>query len=337
MILNIYTIIMMFAAALTGVLAVPLGIMSFRIFQKWEKPLYAEERTDIENRSYLLLLTAAVILSLKLLTWPFFYVTLQSYIPSIRGAMCIFGVTQFYPSMSSALQLFKPLVFFLIGGWLLLNQLDRKTETSPLFRKKFLFLHLISFMVLIDSLGDLMYFTGFNTGSSVACCTTFFDVPERATAVLPLSILGEAYEKYMLPSYYTMNMSLLALMGVSYRGLQNNKLLPPWMTIAGAILAVLTAVITIFAMFEVIAPELMGLPYHHCIYCMWQYVPDSVLITALFIIGIFSPCWALLLNIMGRHSETDAALKGYIMNLYFFGIISTGASMLMVTIHLMLK
>lgn len=328
---------MMFAAALTGVLAVPLGIMSFRIFQKWEKPLYAEERTDIENRSYLLLLTAAVILSLKLLTWPFFYVTLQSYIPSIRGAMCIFGVTQFYPSMSSALQLFKPLVFFLIGGWLLLNQLDRKTETSPLFRKKFLFLHLISFMVLIDSLGDLMYFTGFNTGSSVACCTTFFDVPERATAVLPLSILGEAYEKYMLPSYYTMNMSLLALMGVSYRGLQNNKLLPPWMTIAGAILAVLTAVITIFAMFEVIAPELMGLPYHHCIYCMWQYVPDSVLITALFIIGIFSPCWALLLNIMGRHSETDAALKGYIMNLYFFGIISTGASMLMVTIHLMLK
>lgn len=337
MILNIYTMTVLFAAALTGAISIPLGIMSFRIFQKWGKTLSAEERTNIENKSYLLLLTAAVILSTKLLSWPFFYVTLQSYVPSIRGAMCIFGVTQFNPSMSSALQIFKPLVFFLTGGWLLLNQLDRKSETAPLFRRKFLFLSVVSVMAFADSAGEVIYFTSMNTETSVACCTTFFDLPERMTAVLPISILGKAYEKYMLPSYYTMNISLMALMGASYLRLKSNKPLLPGTTIAGAVLAVLTAVLTVFAMFEVIAPELMGLPYHHCVYCMWQYVPDSVLLTALFILGVFLPCWAFLLNVMGRHSETDAALKGYIMNLYFFGAVSTGASLLMVTIHLMLK
>lgn len=331
---------MLFAAALTGVLAIPLGIMSFRISQKWGQPLNAEERTDIENRSYLLLLTAAVILSVKLLSWPFFYATLQSYVASIRGAMCIFGVTQFYPSMSSALQFFKPLVFFLIGGWLLLNQLDRKTERAPLFRRKFLLLSVVSVMALVDSAGDLIYFTSLNAETSVACCTTFFDLPERATAILPLSVLGREYEKYMFPAYYISNIALLVFMGVSYQSFRkvlHSQTNTMRITIAGAVLAVLTAAITIFAMFEVVAPGLMGLPYHHCVYCMWQYVPDSVLITVLFIIGVFLPCWALLLNITGRHRETDAALKVYIMNLYFFGTVSIGASLLMVTIHLMLE
>lgn len=340
MILNIYTVIILFAAALTGALAIPLGLMSFRTYQRWGKSLRAEERTDIENRSYLLLLTATVILSIKLLSWPFYYITLQSYVPDIRGAMCIFGVTQLDSSLSSALQLFKPAVFFMIGGWLLLNQLDRKTESSPLFGRKFMFLSVVSVMVLADSAGDFIYFTSLDQGTSVACCTTFFDLPERVTALLPLSILGREYEKYMFPAYYVSNMALIVFMGLSYQRYRNIlqiKKITMRTAIAGAVLAALTAAITVFAMFEVVAPRLMKLPYHHCIYCMWQYVPDSILITAFFIAGVFLPCWALLLTIFGRHRETDATLKIYIMNLYFFGTVSSGVSLLMVTIHLMLE
>ncbi|RJQ47945.1 MAG: hypothetical protein C4538_04675 [Nitrospiraceae bacterium] len=340
MILNVYTIIMLFASALTGILAIPAWFMSYRMYAMWKQSLHAEAKTDIENKSYLLLLMATVIVIIKLLSWPFFYVTLQSYVPEIRGAMCIFGVTQFDPSMSNALQLLKPLVFFLIGGWLLLNQLDRRAETSPLFRRKFLFLHLISFMVIADSVGDFIYFAGLKTEGSVACCTTFFDLPERATALLPLSILGAEYERYMLPAYYSFNVMLVIFMAVSYRGVRNiapdkNNIMGA--TLSGAVLAALTAAVTIFAMFEVIAPRLMKLPYHHCIYCMWQYVPDSILITALFIIGVFLPCWALLLNMLGRHQETDATLRTYIMNIYFAGAVSLSASLLMVTLHLALE
>ena len=78
---------------------------------------------------------AVVILFIKLLSWPFFYATLQSYVPSIHGAMCIFGVTRIQPNMTTIAQILKPLVFFAVGAWLLLNRLDRKTETAPLLKE----------------------------------------------------------------------------------------------------------------------------------------------------------------------------------------------------------
>lgn len=334
MILNAYTIVMLFIAILTGTLAIPLGVLSFRMYQRWGKTLYDDERTAIENRSYLLLHMATVMLFVKLLSWPIFYATHQSYVPNIPGVMCIFGITQLHPYLSSIVQIFKPVVFFSICGWLLLNRLDRGTETAPLFKRKFLFLSVVSIVAFVDSAGDLIYFTTFNIKAFVACCTTFFDIPERATAMLPISILGEGYERYMLPLYYLSNVLLIAFMGISYPRLTPHALR---LTIIGVILALLNAVITIFAMFEVIAPKMMNLPYHHCIYCMWQYVPDTTFMTALFVIGTFSPGWALLLNLMGKHKETAITLKEYLRNLYFLCIVAIGTSLVMVTIHLLFK
>ena len=78
MILNAYTIVMLFIAILTGILAVPLGFFSFSIYKKWGSQLYDEEKNAIVNRAYLLLLMAVVILFIKLLSWPFFYATLKA-------------------------------------------------------------------------------------------------------------------------------------------------------------------------------------------------------------------------------------------------------------------
>jgi hypothetical protein len=345
MIFNAFTIIIFFIALLTGILALILAAFSFRIYQRWGKSLSDQEKSTIENRSYLLLLIAVVILSVKLLSWPLFYVTLQSYIPNIQGAMCIFGVTQAQPHLSSIAQIFKPVVFFFIGGWLLLNALDRTTERAPLFKRKFLFLSFVSFMVLGDSVSDFVFLTSFSTEADIACCTTFFDLPERTTAMLPISILGKDYERYMLPLYYLSNISLFTFTAISYIRLSpgrlfrytimNSNVLCPMIT--GAVLSLLNAAITVIALFEVIAPKIMELPYHHCIYCMWQYVPDSIVMTGLFIIGTFSLNWALLLYITGKHKETVNRMKEYIRNLYFLGLIGIGVSMVMVTIHIFIK
>ena len=344
MIFNAYTIIVFFISILTGILAFILFVFSLRVCLRWGKNLSDEEKSKIENRSYLLLLIAVVILAVKLLSWPFFYVTLHSYIPHIQGAMCIFGVTQTQPYLSSIAQFFKSVVFFSAGGWLLLNGLDSTTETAPLFKRKFLFLSLVSLVVLADSVSDFIYFTTFSTEADVACCTTFFDLPERTTAMLPISILGRGYERYMLPLYYLSNISLFAFTALFYirfsagrfrHTIMNSNVL--YMMVTGAILSLLNASITVIALFEVIAPKIMELPYHHCIYCMWQYVPVSIVMTGLFIIGTFSLNWALLLYITGKHKETVKFMKEYIRNLYFLGLIGTGVSMVMVTILIFIK
>ncbi|MEW6738846.1 MAG: hypothetical protein ACOYU2_01995 [Nitrospirota bacterium] len=334
MILNAFTIIMLFIAVLTGVLAIPLGILSFKVYQKWGNVLYDEEKTAIINRSYLLGLMATVILFVRLLSWPLFYVALQSYVPDVHGAMCIFGVTRLQPNLTGIVQVLKPLVFFSIGAWLLLNRLDRATETSPLFRRKFLFLSIVSVMIIMDSTGDLIYLTGFDVKTFVSCCTTYFDLPERPTAVITESLLGEGYDRYMLPLYYLSGALFIAVQFISYHRMRKGFSHSIKIGIIGFVIAVINAVITVLSMFEVIAPEIMNMPLHHCIYCMWQYSPHSILMTTLFIIGTFSPGWSLILNVTGRDKETTAVLESYLKNLNILGIAGIGASVLMATVHL---
>ncbi|MCL4456289.1 MAG: hypothetical protein M1147_03925 [Nitrospirae bacterium] len=335
MILNAFTIIMLFITVLTGVLAIPLGILSFKVYQRWGNALYDEEKTAIINRSYLLGLMATVILFVRLLSWPLFYAALQSYVPDVHGAMCIFGVTRLQPGLTGIVQVLKPLVFFSIGAWLLLNRLDRATETSPLFRRKFLFLSIVSVMIIMDSAGDLIYLTGFDVKTFVSCCTTYFDLPERPTAVITESLLGKGYDSYMLPLYYLSGALFIAFQFISYHRMRKGFSHSIKIGIIGFIIAVINAVITVLAMFEVIAPEVMNMPLHRCIYCMWQYSPHSILMTALFIIGTFSPGWSLILNIAGRDKETTATLERYLKNLNILGIAGIGTSILMAAVHLL--
>ena len=153
--------------------------------------------------------------------------------------MCIFGVTQAQPLMSGLLQIIKPVVFFLIGAWLLLNRLDRKTETSPLFRKKFLFLSVVSIFVLSDSVIDFLYLTGFDIKVFVSCCTTFFDLPDRGVAGMAVSLLGEGYGRYLLPLYYISGLAFTASQIVLFRRLAGGSL-HRCLSVINAVVTVLT-------------------------------------------------------------------------------------------------
>ncbi|MEK6673610.1 MAG: hypothetical protein AABY42_09080 [Nitrospirota bacterium] len=338
MILNLFTIIMLFMAVLTAAISLPICCLSYMAYRKGRNPLSDHERTEIEDRSYLLMLVAVVVLFLKLLNWPFFYVTLQSYIPNIQGAMCIFGVTQAQPLMSGLAQIMKPVVFFSIGGWLFLNRLDRMTETSPLFARKFLLLGVVSIIILIDSVLDIAFFTGFDIKTFVSCCTTYFDLPERPASAIPVSLFGSGYERYLLPLYYASNAVFILSQAIAYRmtrPLKRDKGITAPLT-AGAVIAVLNAIIGVIVMFEVIAPKVMSIPLHHCIYCMWQYEPHSIIMTALFIIGTFSPGWALTLYLTGRHDETMLFLERHLRLLSVTAIACTGASVAIATLYMIL-
>ena len=85
----------------------------------------------MEDRSYLVLLIMVIVLLIRLINWPFFYATLQSFISDIEGAMCIFGVTQVKPGLNLFLEVLKPINFFsdLEDGSS--STLSRSTKTSP--------------------------------------------------------------------------------------------------------------------------------------------------------------------------------------------------------------
>ncbi len=318
MILNAYSILYLFSTIIIGGLSLLLVGTSLRAYLSLRKRDNIPEH--LQERGSLLLHIAHVILLAEALTLPLFYLTLQSFVPYIQGAMCIFGVTQAQGTLSGIVQVLKVFLFFLIGWWLLLDRLDNKTEHAPLSRKKTLFLFLVSTFIVLDSALQIYYIMGFNVEVDVACCTTVFDLGQRKTSIISSSLLGESYKSGLITLYYAGNLFLILLLWLLYRKRPGTRGVAV-LLLCTTLLSVVNAVVTVTAYFEIIAPAVMNIPEHHCIYCMWQYSPLSVLFTFLFLMGTFTPPWALLLYITGRHRETNQHLPYFIKRLTLSGIV----------------
>ncbi|PIV24047.1 MAG: hypothetical protein COS40_02860 [Deltaproteobacteria bacterium CG03_land_8_20_14_0_80_45_14] len=331
MILNALSITMIFIGALSALLAIWGGISSLILYRKWKRTATPEEKTSLEDRSYLVLLIMVIVLLIRLINWPLFYVTLQSFISDIEGAMCIFGVTQVKVGLTRFLEFLKPTNFFLIGGWLMLHVLDRATKTSPLMRKKLLLLSIISLFVLIDSMGDIFLMIGIAPESLVSCCTTVTDILNRPTRTTPESIFGPEYAQSLQVLFFITHLALMGFIGVTLKFRIFRRLILGLLSL----FAVLNAFVFLLSQIEVFAPRMMHLPFHHCLYCLWQYVPDSIVMFLLFILGTFSVGWGFTTELFGRQGEAADLLPGYLRKIYWFAFFFLSAFLIMLIIHLL--
>lgn len=337
MILNVFSITEVFIGILSGILMTWCGTFSFILFWRRKKPLSLDQKTRIESRTYLVLLMAVVVLVVRLLNWPFFYATLQSFISEIEGAMCIFGVTQVRPLFTKFQEVLKPIAFFFIGAWLLLHKLDQDTKTSPLMGRKLLFLSLLSMVVVVDSIGDAILIMSIKPGVLVSCCTTVTDILSRPTRTLPEAFIGHSYTEILESLYFICNLILMGLIG-SFLWWRKTYTVTPGVKLyllITMILSLLNGFVFILSQIESIAPKMMGLPYHHCLYCLWQYVPDSIVIYILFILGTFGVCWAFTTVLTGEKGEAKSRLPYYVTRLYSLSLFCLTASLAMVVIHML--
>ncbi len=335
MILNALSITLIFIGALCALLAFWGGISSFFLYQKWRRSSTPEERTSLEDRSYLILLIMVIVLLIRLINWPLFYGTLQSFIHDIEGAMCIFGVTQVRPGLTRFLEFLKPIIFFLIGGWFILHILDRATKTSPLMGRKLLLLSLISIFVLIDSIGDILLMIEIAPGTLVSCCTTVTDISNRPTRTTPESLFGPQYAQSLKIIYFASHLLLVGMVGFVLKFKKLEKTFS-WRRGIFAFLflfAFANGILFVLSQIEVFAPAMMHLPFHHCLYCLWQYVPDSIVMYLLFILGTFSVGWGFTTELFGKIGEASDLLPNYLRKIYWFAFFFLSASLLILIIH----
>lgn len=339
MILNVFSITEIFIGLLSTGLMGWVGIQAFRLYLRSDRSARPEDQTLLEDQSYLMLAAAFLVLIIRLINWPLFYLTLQSFIPQVNGAMCIFGVTQVREPLTRSLELMKPLGFFLIGGWLVIHHLDRATPTGPLLGRKLLFLALLSLLVIADSLGDVILFLTLSPSVVVSCCTTVTDIMDRPTSTVPRSLLGTGYRPGLEILYFALNVGLIGLCAFFAwvkkwdRGQRGQRSL---LTVT-ALLSLVNALIFLLVQIESFAPCFMGLPYHHCLYCLWQYVPDTILLYLLFILGTMAPGWAWLVEMVGRKGEAAAFIPRYLKALFALAALTLSASLLMTILHLVIS
>lgn len=338
MIINIYTLIMLFVGLLSLSLGGFLLYATVRVLSRFETIVPLETKSTFEQKGYLIFLLACVVLSVRMLAWPWFYFMLQSFVSEVPGAMCMFGVTQILPSTVTFLQIIKPISFFMMGGWLLCYYVDKSIPTAPLTRKNLFLLLIVCSVLLTDSIADIYYVLRMKPLMSVSCCATFFDVPLRPSAMIPQAIFGRHFQKILFIVYYLTNIALIALLFTT--------LSKKWLSLASlprkvilyslAIIGVINIPVVIYTYLENIAPRLMQLPYHHCIYCFMGngLVPDAPVMLGLFVIGTFAIGWMGILRLFCMVTETQIVTERLLVKVNSLSAFCLLASIMMVTIHL---
>jgi hypothetical protein len=244
---------------------------------------------------------------------------LQSFIPDVPGAMCIFGTTQVRPVLIRSLEVLKPILFFLIGAWFILYGIDRTARTYSLTNRKFLFFWVLCVLAGLDAVGDLVLaITYAPPGIPVTCCTVIGDIQFPVARIKTPPILGTRGGELGTVLYHGIHLLSVGIVaallmtrrwkasGKGHRGAL-------WLSL---LLAISGVVITCVAMIDRIGPTLMKLPHHHCPYCLLQYVPVSIAFLGLELLATYSLGWAFIAGTLGRTEETRAISSERVQKLW---------------------
>lgn len=275
--------------------AVVLGLMaldpSVKIFRRWRKA-DQEERYDLEKESYLTLTVVYIIIAIRMFTVPLYFWTMQSLVPMIPGAMCMWGVFNVLPDLcwpALALKFFFPVMY---GGWLVLALVNNSCKKNQLMKNLMGFFILAVPLLVADSLVDLAVFLKLEP-VYVSCCTSAIDVAARP---IPIAIGGINGQVLLLAAFLGMCCiyAITVFMCLRHRRLE-------WVPLA---LSIMLIPLSVLAMTEVLTPWILRTPFHHCPFCLLMHAPGTTLLMVSFWYALAAPWWVLLTRKLA-HAQTD--------------------------------
>jgi hypothetical protein len=313
MILNAYAVLDGFVALLRLGLGLTVLGLGLAAVLAWVRAPDGAVRAGIEDRYHLLVQGAGLLLVLNVASWPLFYLLLQSYVPQWPGVMCIYGVTRvgdgslgparFLPPLVAAVQVAKPAVVFVSGGWLVLHLVNRGTRTGPLTGWVLLALTAAGLLAAVDAAAELAYIAipKQEEFHSSGCCTGVFDTADR---FLPTALAGVG-EGWLTAAFYATTGATLAVLWAAGRWYSPGRAVPLLLPVLVA--AAVSLVVGAAFLVDVAAPRLIRLPYHHCPYDLVPRAPEGLVAAALFLGGAFAAGWAGVADWAARAPETRPA------------------------------
>ncbi len=346
MILNTFAILDAAVALLSlgvGLLVIGLGATGWRRTRRAAVP---EERAALEDRNYLLSMLALWLLGLNVVSWPLFYLLLQSYVAEWPGVMCIYGVTQvgagsagssrFLPGLLAALQVLKPLEVFACGVWFVLYLLNRATPTGPLLGRLLLVLVLGGTLSVATAGIELAYLVipKKDEAPATGCCTVSTAARAGIWGTIAEIVDQPAAHPWLYAAFYASSgMMVLALAS----HLDRSRRAPSRLALAGLCAGACASLLAAGAFLgEIAAPAVLHLPYHHCPYDLVPRAPDMVIGAALFIGGVFAVGWATVAGWCGRTPEAAIVRPQLIGRLLFLGLCGYVGALVLVSVELAL-
>ncbi len=277
-----------------GALVLTIGVLdtALRIFRRWKKS-NEEEKYELEKDFYLTYSAVVIVLGIRLFLVPLYFWTLQSLVPAIPGAMCLWGVFNALPELAWPALCLKFILPVAYAGWLLLARINSGCKTNPLMQNLMAFFLFLSPILIIDSMVDILIFVKL-TPIEVSCCSSAIDVGPRPIPVWVGTLSGQTFLVlvfFSLSAVFTASL-VLALRYKVFEWISLVLTLP----LAGALVLTIT---------EALTPWLLHLPFHHCPFCLLFQNYPSLVFVALFWFALATPWLILITKKLG--SETDEA------------------------------
>jgi len=225
---------------------------------------------------------------------------MQSLVPMIPGAMCLWGVFNALPELAWPalfLKLSLPAVYI---GWLIIARINSACKRNPLMTNLTGFYVVISPLLLVDSIIDILIFLKL-TPVEVSCCSSAIDVGPRP---IPTLVGGMSGQTFLILTFFLLSTIFAASIFLCLK----HKTFE-WLS-RGLALALIP--IAILTMTEVLTPWILRLPLHHCPFCLLFHAPTTIPFVVLFWYAIASPWLTLITVKLGRTSDEAEMVENHI-------------------------
>lgn len=257
MILHPAIIALLVSSGMISFLTLYADYYGVQIIRKWNIRSGSNNQLELERRTYLISTILAYVFGFQLFSLFLFVYTADNLAPLFTGAMCAIGTLQVngygYPVL-----LLKLVNFILAGFWLIVNHADNRGYDYPLITIKYVFLALITPLIVAETVLQTLYFFGLHADIITSCCGSLFS-GSGTGIVSTLSSFPAAPMKIAL--FISLPAALISSVlfyrtgaGAYFQSLCSAALLP----------------IALASLLSFIGPYIYELPTHHCPFCLLQ-------------------------------------------------------------------
>ena len=257
MFLNPWSLALTLCSLVVLVLGAVAAKTAVRVLRFWEPGSDSNQQIRLENEIWLSSTLVAYGLGFQVITLILFVLAADEFCQVIVGAMCATGALLANPYGMPAL-LIKLFGVFFYGLWILLHQLDIRSEHYPLVRIKYLALLLLLPLLVLDVTLQTLYIAGIKPDIITSCCAVVFGESTGGSTNL---ITGYSQQGVLLA--FAGSIAGLLLVGWG--------LLRRWQTwLAGLYAAgwLWFFVLSLVVITTVISSYVYAMPYHKCPFCI---------------------------------------------------------------------
>jgi len=171
--------------------------------------------------------------------------------------MCAAG-TLYVNSYGYPALILKIVNFLLAGLWLILNYADNRGYDYPLIKKKYLFLLILTPLILAEMIVQANYFLRLNPNIITSCCGSLFSIKGEG-------LTSEMVSLPSIPMKFAFYLTIVFTVASGVTFYLKNKGAYLFTSLSG-----LTLLVSIASILSFISVYFYELPTHHCPFCILQ-------------------------------------------------------------------